>query len=183
MTIEEIFNKLASHMIEGTMYHDEFSKAYDFLGLYGYAQCQTYHYIEEQEAYKCLSHYYSTHYFKLLQPEIITHPEIIPQTWYKYTTWAVDASTRRSAIKELMMKWVEWEKSTKELYQTLRQELISLDEAAAALYLDKYILDVDKELRHAQKKLIHLESINYDLTIIIPEQDDLYKKYKKKLGW
>jgi len=47
MTVEEIFNKLASHMVEGIMYHDDMAKAYDFLGLSGFARCHDYHHICE----------------------------------------------------------------------------------------------------------------------------------------
>ena len=65
----------------------------------------------------------------------------------------------------------------------MRQELINLGEVAAALYIDKYICDVDKELCHAQKKLNKLETIGYDINFIISWQEDLIKKYKKKLGW
>ena len=183
MTIEDIFNKLASHMIEGIMYHDEFAKAYDFLGLYGYAKCQDYHHLEEEQEYRCLSHYYAKHYFKLLQTKEIPKPEVIPQAWFKYTTQDVDASTKKTAIKDLMNKWITWEKSTKELYQIMRQELMQIGEVAAALYIDKYICDVNKELRHAQRKLIYLETINYDLITIMSEQEELYNKYKKKLRW
>ena len=183
MTIEEIFNKIASHMIEGIMYHDELAKAYDFLGLWGYAKCQDYHHIEETSSYRSLSHYYAKHYFKLLQTEHIPKLTIIPEIWFKYTTQAVDPSTKKTAIKELMTQWINWEKSTKELYQAMRQELMQLNEVAAALYIDKYICDVNKELRHAQRKLIHLETISYDLITIMDEQEELYNKYKKKLGW
>jgi len=66
MTIEEIFTKLATRMHEGTMFHNELIKAYDFLGLWGYSKCQMYHYMEEQKGYRKLLHYYASHYFKLL---------------------------------------------------------------------------------------------------------------------
>lgn len=181
MTVEEIFNKIASHMIEGIMYHDEFAKAYDFLGLYGYARCQDYHHLEETQAYRNVSHYYEKHYFKLLTPTNISHPDIIPQTWYKYTTQDVDNSTKKGAIKDLMNKWIYWEEETKKLYQKMRQELYNIGEVAAALYIDILVQDVDKELRHAQKKLIELETISYDLITIMSEQEKLYKKYKRKL--
>ena len=46
MTNEEIFNKLASHMIEGIMIHDEMSRAYSFLGLEGFKLCHEYHFLE-----------------------------------------------------------------------------------------------------------------------------------------
>jgi hypothetical protein len=86
MTVEEIFNKLASHMCEGTMYHDEMAQAFDFLGLWGLSMCHTHHLFEEKKNYKCLSHYYAIHYFKLLQLEPIEKPKLIPESWYKYTT-------------------------------------------------------------------------------------------------
>lgn len=183
MTVGEIFIKLATHMLEGTMFHDELTKAYDFLGLWGHSMCQTYHYIEEQSGYRKLLHYYASHYFKLLQLEDITKPKLIPDIWYKYTTQAVDAGTKKSAIKELMNKWIEWEHSTKTLYQQMRNELAALNEIDAAIEIDSYIKDVSKELCQAEKELLNLEAINYDMTVIIPQQEVLYHKYKKKLGW
>ena len=183
MTIEEIFNKLASHMCEGVKYHDEMARAYDYLGLYGLSKCHIHHAIEEKQGYLCLSHYYMTHYFKLLQLENLPESKLIPETWYKYTTQAVDSGTKRNAVKELMEKWVSWEQETKKLYQEMRQELIQLGEVASALYIDQCICDVTKELCHAQKKLIKLETLGYDIGFIIKWQESLYKKYKKKLGW
>lgn len=183
MTVEEIFNKLASHMVEGFMYHDEMAKAYDFLGLYGYAYCHFFHYAEESKNYQNLIHYFSTHYYKLLKIENLNQPEIIPNNWYKYTTIVVDAGTKKSSIKDLINRWINWEQSTKKLYEELRQELINIKEISAALYIDNFILDVTKELRHAERQLIKLETINYDMTKIIEWQDEMKEKYKKKLRW
>lgn len=180
MTVEEIFNTLAIHMIEGIMYHDEFAKAYYFLGLYGFAKCQEYHHIEETKNYLSLLHYYSTHYHKLLTIKEVSSPKIIPENWYKYTTMDVDANTKRNAIKTLMYKWIEWEKETKELYQKMYKELCSLGEIAAANKIQYYILDVDDELKHAEKKLIKMETIAYNLDILIEWQQPIYKKYKIK---
>ena len=183
MTIEEIFNKIITHAMEGTIYHDEMARVYDFIGLYGYSLCQRSHQIAETKNFMCLQHYYMTHYFKLPVIENLEPTKLIPESWYKYTTMAVDAGTKRNAVKELMEKWVAWEQETKKLYQEMRQELCTLGEYAAALELDKYILDVAKELHHAQKKLIQLETIGYDIITIIDWQEDIYNKYKKKLGW
>jgi len=52
----------------------------------------------------------------------------------------------------------------------MRQELITIGEVAAALELDKYILDVTDELKHAEKKLIKLETLGYDIGKIIDWQ-------------
>ena len=183
MTVEEIFNKLASHIIQGIMIHDEMAQAYEYLNLFGLSKCHTSHALEEKKSFKQLSYYYTTHYFKLLQIEEITRPKLIPENWYKYTTQVVDAGTKRNAVKEFMEKWVKWEQDTKQLYQEMRQELCNIGEVAAALYIDKYILDVTKELCHAQKKLVRFETIGYDIIKIIEWQDEWEKKYNKKLGW
>lgn len=178
MTVEEIFNKLASHMVEGIMYHDDMAKAYDFLGLSGFARCHDYHHICETKNYRKLSHYYATHFHKLIKLEQLDQPKIIPDNWYKYTTPDVDVATKRNAVKDLMAKWVSWEKETKTLYQSMRQELCAIGEVAAALYLECFIYDVDEELTWAQKKWIKFETLGYDIGAIIQCSDALHKKYK-----
>lgn len=183
MTVEELFNKLLVHMREGVQFHTEMALAYDYLNIEGLYACHIYRAYDEKQSFERLYHYYITHYFKLLQLENISQSKLIPETWYKYTTQAVDSGTKRNAIKELMEKWVKWEQETKKLYQEMRQELIQLGETASALYIDQYIIDVDNELQDAQNKLMRLETINYDLIEITNWQERLYKKYKKKLGW
>lgn len=80
-----------------------------------------------------------------------------------------------------MKKWIEWEEDTKSLYQKMYNELIALNEVAAASFLENYINDVSEELRQAQQKQIELETINYDAIEIIKEQQHYYNKYKKKI--
>lgn len=183
MTIEEIFSKMIGRMCEGVKFHDELMQIYDYLGLYGLAKCHAYHVFEEKRGLTNLTHYYVTHYFKLLQLENIPEPKLIPENWYKYTTQAVDTGTKRQAVKEFMEKWVTWEEDSKKIYQEMRQELYNIGEIAVAICMDKYICDVDKELCHAQKSVIKLDTIGYDIGTIIKWQEDLYTKYKKKLGW
>lgn len=183
MTVEEIFTKLAIHMAQGVSYHEEMAKAYDFLGLWGFAQCHTYHQFEEMHNYRRMYHYYATHYFKLIQLDNIEKTEIIPSTWYKYSSQAVDNGTKKSAVKELMTKWVEWERSTKKLYQEMWKELININEIDAARKVKNCIHEVSTELHDAEKWLIALETINYDLIEINDQSTDLKKEYKKKLGW
>ena len=180
MTVEEIFNKIASHMVEGIMIHDEMANAYDFLGLFGFAKLHDCQHFMETYSYRKLAHYYSTHYHKLLKIDTQVRQTIIPETWYKYTTMNVDTSTKRTAVKDMMHKWVEWEKDTKKLYSEMRQELCTLSEIAPALMLGDLLTEVDDELVHAEKKLIKLESIGYDLNTIISWQQPMYKKYKKR---
>lgn len=183
MTVDEIFSKIFEHMLIGIQFHDDMVRAHDYLNLNGLSLLHVYHAREEKDNYLHLSHYYLSRYAKLLSIENLSEYKIIPETWYKYSTYVVDNNTKRNAIKELMEKWIKWEQETKKLYQEMRQELTVLGEIAAALYIDQYIIDVDEELHDAQKKLIRLETINYDLVEITNWQEHLYKKYKKKLGW
>lgn len=181
MTVEEIFNALASHMIEGMMIHDALSKGYDFLGLYGFAKCHEYHHLMETKGYQCLLHYYSTHYHKLLETKNIPEPDIIPAAWHKYTTMDVDTNTKRQAVKTMMEKWVKWERDTKALYEKMYVELHNLGEIAAADEVRCYICDVSEELKHAEKKMIKLISLDYSIGTIINWQQPMYKKFKKEL--
>lgn len=181
MTVEEIFIKLAQHMEEGTCFHKTLAQAYDFLGLYGFAKCHVYHWIEEAKGYECLLHYYSTHYHKLLNLAPVAKPDIIPTTWYKYDTMAVDTNTKRQSTQMMMKKWVDWERETKKLYQDMYKELCELGEVAAAMKVKCYICAVDEELKHAEKKLIKLETIDYNINTIISWQQSMYKKYKKQI--
>ena len=182
MTTEEIFTKLLSHMAEGTKTHDQLAKAFDFLKLEGFARMHDYHQCEEKLSYLLLYNYYSHHYHRLLKPEE-SIPSLIPDTWFKYTSFDVDSGTKRNAVKELYTQWVSWEKETKTLYQEMRQELYKIGEVSAALELDSLIIDVTEELKHAEAQLIRMESIGYDLSEITSWQNQLKKKYKKKIGW
>ena len=60
-------------------------------------------------------------------------------------------------------------------------ELTNINEIAAALKISKYLREVDDELHEIQKKLLWLESINYNLEVILPEQTALRNKYKKAI--
>lgn len=183
MTIEEIINKIETHMWEGILIHNAMAETYDFLGLRGYARFHNYQTYEEMCGMMHLSHYYFTHYHKLIKKDEFMPQPIIPDSWYKYTSMDVDASTKRNAIKDLTEKWINWERETKTLYQSMRLELNNIGEVAAALELDKYIIDVSTELEHAERELIKLNSIGYDLVEIESWQEQMSKKYKKKLGW
>ena len=166
MTVEEVFGKLVARMREGVQFHRDMTDAYDFIGLYGFAREQNKHMIEEMKGCRKLAHYYLTHYHKLIMVAPIEIHNIIPETWYKYTTMNVDMNTKQKSIKDLMGKWIEWEKSQKKLYEEMYIELTNMREIAAANKILKYVCDVDNELAAAQKLLIEIEGTNYDMPYI-----------------
>ena len=60
----------------------------------------------------------------------------------------------------------------------MRHELTTLGEIDAAMKIDHYICDVSKELCHAEKKLLKLEILSYDINTIIKWSEEMSKKYK-----
>lgn len=182
MTVEEVYTTLLNHMIVGVTMHNDIARVFDFLKLEGFARLHDYQQYEEKQNEMLLNHYYTAHYHKILQLNISSQT-IIPNTWYQYTSQDVDINTKKKAIKDLVTKWVLWESETKKLYQKMQHELYNIDEEAAALEINKYILDVTEELSFAEAQLILLDTINYDLIEITSWQKSMNKKYKKKLGW
>ena len=181
MTVEEVFSRVGKHMIEGVMIHSQLADYYNFLGLKGYAKCHEYHFISENYNFRKLSLYYIKHFNKLLPELPNDNPNVIPSAWFKYLRQDVDANTRKTAIQGGIEKWVNWEYNTKMFYQNMYNELINLHEIAAAAELKKYISDVDYELAYAQQKHLEDKAIDYDIFDIIAKQEDIYKKYTKKI--
>lgn len=182
MTADEIFTQLCAHMIEGLMIHDQMASSYGFLNLCGYQKCHEYHYYHESYNYRCLYDYYLSHYHKLVKEAAIENPNIIPPNWYKYTRPDVDANTKRAAVKDLIKKWVDWEKDTKAKLEHAYKELYDLGDISAALKIAYFLNDASKELEYAESKMIDMENIGYDLGAIVNEQKYLYDKYKHKMN-
>ena len=181
MKVEEVFEKIGAHLRAGVKYHSEMMKIFEFMGFWGYAMEQRYHHYEEEQACIRFQHYFASHYFHMIGGEDEKIPEVVPSSWYKYSAQAVDIGTKRSAIKDLFGKWIEWEKNTKKLYEEMYQELTNLREVAAAIQVEKLIKDVDEELSQVQKQVLNLEAIGYDMTLIVDWQAALKKEYKKRI--
>lgn len=181
MTVEEVYSKIATHMIEGIMIHDQLTTYYDFLQLKGYKRCHEYHYLCENIAYRGINRYYTNHHNKMIEIEQIPNPGLIPSGWYKYTRHDVDPNTKRNAVKVGLEKWVEWESSTKKLYEKMYSELIAIGEVASAFKIKELIEDVDNELKCAERKLINAKAVDYNLSDILNEQESEHKKYKIKM--
>ena len=180
-TVEDIFKELASHMVEGLMIHEQLMNCYIFLGTDGYAECHKYHYLEETNGYIKLTEYYSNHHRGILSPGKVDPPDIIPESWYGNKKEGVDNETRRKAIKAAFDEWIRWETSTKKLYENAYAELISLGEAASAIFIGEYVKDVDNELIEAMEAKLCKEAIGYDMVSIVEEQQSLKKFYKKQI--
>lgn len=170
MTIEEIYLKLTNHMLEGIMMHEQFIFYYKFLGLCGYSKSHKKHYELESKAYMHIYNYYIKTYNRLLPQNKFSQPQIIPSSWLQYTRQDVDMKTKQTAVKEGLEYWVEWERSTYDLYQDLYRELFSLGKIADCREIDLLISDVKNEIFNAEQYHLEKISTNYDMTEIINEQ-------------
>ena len=181
MTVDEVFAKISAHMVKGLMIHTKLADYYDFLNLRGYKRCHEYHALKESCAYRGINRYFINHYNRLVPELDIENPDVIPESWYKYTRQDVDANTKRNAIKAGLDMWVDWEKETKTMYQEMYTELLSLGEIAGAIKVMNLICDVDTELKKAERYQLNKKAIDYNLSDIVQEQTRKHNKYKKKL--
>ena len=182
MTVDKVFEKISAHMVEGLMIHSKLSNYYGFLGLKGYEECHKYHYYLENNNFVKLNEYYLYHYGKLIPDASFINPNIIPENWYNHERHDVTNETRKNAIQTGMITWVKWEQETKKLYKDMYLELHQNGEYDAALNIvRKLIKDVDEELADAKQIWLKKEIMEYDINDIILEQDNIYKKCKKKI--
>lgn len=162
------------------MTHESLANYYDFLGLEGYKRCHEYHYLAETMNYRSLCRYFINHHNMLIPDTRIETPSVIPDSWYSHKRQDVDTTTKRNAVQAGLEKWVEWEKSTKDLYEKMYKELMDIGEVASAIKVQCFVCDVDKELKKAERYKLNKESIGYDMNEIIAEQKSKHKKYQKK---
>jgi hypothetical protein len=110
----------------------------------------------------------------------VSDPKIIPDSWYKYTRQDVDSATKKTAVKNGLQVWVDWEKETKKLYEESYKELFDLGEIAAAMKIKELVCDVDCELKKAERYQLDKKAVDYDMITIMSEQEEFHHHYKEK---
>ena len=168
-------------MIKGMMIHENLANYYDFMGLKGYKKCHEYHFMSETCGFRKLNKYFINHHNYLIPDVDIETPQVIPESWYRVSRLEVDAPTKKSAVKNGLTMWHTWERETKKLYERMYKELLALDEVASAMFIKCYVHDVDDELKCVEKYMLNKQTVDFDLNMIISEQDDFKHKYKCKL--
>lgn len=111
----------------------------------------------------------------------MNYTNVIPQNWYSHTRYEVDANTKRTAVHDGFKKWIDYEKDTKQFLLDMAQRLEQANEREAARKLDYLIDHVEKEIEHAEEKIMSLESSGYDMNYILQQQEQLKKAYADKI--
>lgn len=181
MTVEEIFGRISTHMLNGVMVHEQLANYYDFLGLCGYMRCHEYHFYSESISYRGICKFYMSTYNKLINEQNPNISSVIPQSWHRYGRFDVDANTKKNAIQAGLNKWISWERDTKTLYESMYKELINIGEIDAAIMVSSLVEDVSSELKCAEQYLLNKEMIGYNMSDIIAEQDCEESTYSKKI--
>ena len=181
MAYSDIFSDLSAHFIKGMMVHDQMANYYDFLSLRGYKRYHEYQFKKDSCNYRKLNRFYLNHYNRLIPEKSVTDPSIIPETWYRYTREDVDPATKKTAIKTAVTEWVRWEVATLSKLQQAQLELYDDGEVASALFINKFIKDVKKELKCAKRMALELNAVDYDLCYILDKQKSIHDKYKSML--
>lgn len=182
MTVEEIFSKIACHMVKGMMIHSQMADYYHFLNLPGYAYCHDYHFLVESKSYRCLCKNYMKNHYKLIREDEIELPDVIPESWYKFTKHDIDTMTVKNGVKSGLEMWVNWESETKKFYEDMYKELLDISEISDTIIVRELICDVTHELAKAEKYKLNKELIGYDINTIISEQHEKKEKYKHKIS-
>lgn len=109
------------------------------------------------------------------------YANIIPQNWYAHTRYDVDASTKRNAVRDGFKRWIDYEKETKQFLENMVQRLEQANAREASRKLDYLIDHVEKEIEHAEEKMMALENSGYDMNYILQQQEPLKAKYADKI--
>lgn len=160
MTAEEVFSKVASHIIEGVMVHDDLAQYYDFLAIPQYREMHEHHAKEEFCNYhKICRHYMSTH--NRLLPNIrASQRDIIPEGWMRYSRDDVDVATKKQGVKNGLTLWWGWEEETKDFLKEMMAELTDIEDRCVVRSL---LDDVIKEAKCAHEKCLRLKAVDYNL--------------------
>ncbi len=176
----EVFKELDGRMLKGIMLHAQLTDYFDFLNLHGFKRWQEYRFFDETAELRGLHRYAINHCNKLIGESTIENPRMIPQDWGNYTRLQVDSATRKAAVKEAFSKWYEWEKSTKEFYESKFKTLTDNNKIADADKVNCLVCAVDQELKVLTRKMLEYKAVDYDMSYIMYQQPELHEYYKQK---
>ena len=165
-------------MLEGVMFHDQMNHYYSFLGLKGYSKDHEYHCAKEFKDYVGVWGSYIQRSQKLLPPPQIENKSYLPSSWLKHVRLDVDPSTKKDSIKSGISIWIEWEQKTKALYEELYK---GVEDVQTRLLLEHLIQEVSDELQEAELCQLELKAADYDLSLIVSEQNHVYNQAQDKL--
>lgn len=169
----EVFEKVSAHQVEGMMLHDQMADGFHFLALPGFAHMHEKQFEEESREMRKVKKYFISRMNVLLGEGRPENPHALPKSWMNYTRQQVTTDSKRKAVRELMERWVSWEKETKALYSEACALLTEAGEIAAACMMKGLVRDVDEELCRAEEMQLRLEAVMYDMPTVEQMQGEI----------
>lgn len=171
MTYTEVFQKISSTFIQGIMFHSQLMEIFYYLGLNTYGDFHKKQYKDESKNYLKLIKYYSTHYGLILPNTPIETQKLTPISKLEgMERNELTSANEKILIYDCFDYWFNWEWGVKNTLQNMYNELIKINEAAAAIFISDFIKDVDEELAEVKRQRFVLKQIDFDLTYIADQQ-------------
>lgn len=174
----EIFDQISQRQTAALMFHIQMADYFDFLGLIGYKRLHTHQYLCETKENIHIREYYINHHGKLLPGTFSGEVKVIPMAWLTANRMSVGRATKQKAVEDGFNQYYEWESETKAVYEKYSTALRENGCAADAIFVDKLVEDVGKELENVECIILELISVGYDMSYIVESQKEICEKYK-----
>lgn len=178
--VRESFSNVCSALKGCSHMHMQLADYFDFLGLMGFKRQQEYYHMMHTAEIRGVHRWYINRYNMLFPRGTAVEEDVIPTAWDRYSRMDVDASARKTAVKNAMAMWVNKATQSKEKAEEAAKAL--LDEGCVADYdfMRGFVRCLDKELKCATRQSIRLAGCDYDAREMFDMQHDLHEKYRKK---
>ena len=176
----DIFNEISRRITKGVMFHAQMADYLDYLNLHGFKRWHEYQFFSESAELRGVHRYVLNHCNRLIDDGEVTATRCIPISWLNNTRLQVDTSTRKQAIKEALEKWYQWETETKEFLEKQFKKLTENSKIADANKVNELIKDVDQELKCVTRKMLEYKAVDYDMTYIMFQQDEMHEHFREK---
>ena len=176
----EVFNEINKHIIKGIMLHEQWADMFDFLNLRGFKRQQEYYFLLDNVELRGIHRYAINHDNKMIKDIDIEPIREIPDTWYNYTKFDVDTSTRRQYVKDIFTKWISWLNDLKKMYEDKFKMLTENKEIACANKVNELVKRADMELKKTTRQMLEYQSVDWDMEYLMWKQDCLHEEYAEK---
>lgn len=178
----DVLKKISAHQVQGVMLHRDMMVYYDFLGLHCFKKMHKLQLFQELCCNNKINRYAINHLNRIIILDNVNPIFHIPSNWGNVDRMDVTNNNRQTYLKSGMEQWYKWECSTKELYSNAYKELCDTGDYVTAKKVMDMICDSDMEIKNIEHWIIKLEKIEYDIPMSLSFEDEINKKYDKKMA-
>lgn len=175
----EIAYKVLNHKMQGCTYHKDFMNAAEFYGLLGEFKFHEFHLVDELGE------------FRTLEKWIVRYVGEYPTVEGNYKRFLPDDiqknKTDRLALKKadvqamliaLRKAHLEWEALTE---KTISENIGKCDSQVLRLMLDDMQRDQNNSVLLTERRWMFGNSVDWDMTVMMPMQLDEFEEFSEKL--